>query len=290
MMLGSRRVSLVLGFCCAIQLQACKFAPGVSGTQRLGFNSSEVTIGNRPGAVDQTQIPGLIDGPSRDSCSYYLGEEKKRQCLHNPQGGTTYLTYFGYNYCNKFLFSDLDKQSPEMSYFLVNVRFCLQEELSKFSATGTCPQLEDFAFNSHLGCYVSAKFCDLGLWGKVSVIGEIIGVEAIPVLARSTELLIDIEKTCHSNMLEPMLQVFRQFSARVDSLTVADMRNLSKVVNHAPRDQASYEDYFNGLHNRLGGGPGQAESGLGLTEPTSQLTQEEFSRVIAAFATSPMAK
>ena len=92
-------------------------------------------------------------------CSFYP------DCLEAAYncGPTGYPLGYGNKYCNKFLDNyviyDKDGQA-----WIDGTLLCLKEALVPLveDTTGqTCKTVNDFAFASHVGCYVNNGFCDL---------------------------------------------------------------------------------------------------------------------------------
>lgn len=106
--------------------------------------------------------------PRQDSCEMYKCEEGLRGC-----GDKGYLLSFGHKYCQLFLDSDTSKYGPLGQLWLVNVRYCLQEELEEMPRDLSCRELQQNGFESHVPCYVQTGFCSLPLQDKVNIFIDI---------------------------------------------------------------------------------------------------------------------
>lgn len=103
--------------------------------------------------------------PSTASCAYYACAEDKLQC-----GEENYLTQFGAHFCEKYRSTEANF-SKRGQVWLQKVRYCLQKELDRGLDSGvSCSRVEDFAFDSHVGCYVKTGYCSLGFRDKFRVV------------------------------------------------------------------------------------------------------------------------
>ena len=92
-------------------------------------------------------------------CSYYPDcVEAEYQC--GPSG---YPLGYGLKYCNKFV-DNFDLYDADGQAWIEGTLICLKEALLPLvlDNTGqTCSSLSDYAFNSHVDCYVDNGFCGL---------------------------------------------------------------------------------------------------------------------------------
>jgi hypothetical protein len=98
------------------------------------------------------ELPSCL--PSKDSCEFY-------QCLEAqyPCGPNGYVLQFGSPQCEKYLHVQA-LSTLGLQLWYPRVRECLQEELAQ-GQFATCQELSDFAFQSHIPCYVKTGFCQL---------------------------------------------------------------------------------------------------------------------------------
>lgn len=236
---------------------------------------------------DFASVSSRSDEPSKDSCVFYLHQEIDRQCLNRAGDSSNYLTHFGYNYCNKFLYNNLAQRSKEMAYFLVNVRYCLQDKLARLNSNLNCVAMEKAAIASHYGCYLEAKFCALSINEQVAVAREIVGFDILPTFAEAAELFMKIEKTCFSNGLSVVALSLDEIGRRSKALSQDDLKKVDEIFARAPKEESRIVTFFSNFLASLGvqfdpdrrGEPGQ----LGLTDQGTRVSDEEFRQGLDQF-------
>lgn len=114
------------------------------------------------------------------NCDYYHLLENKVKC-----GETGYLMKYGNYYCNIYL-QDSDSYSDKK--WQKAVRKCLQHSINNFllklfmvppphNKSLSCEELENFAFDSHVDCYVnpdpndeSISFCNVPFFDRLKIV------------------------------------------------------------------------------------------------------------------------
>ncbi|KAJ7032745.1 hypothetical protein C8F04DRAFT_1106401 [Mycena alexandri] len=120
--------------------------------------------------------------PPQGSCTFYA------DCLESRYhcGPTGYPLGYGQKYCTKFLAERERLDSPGQTWMLATLH-CLQVALvpdfvpdatGSPNATATCQALEDKAFGTHAGCYVSNGVCKLPLSDWEAIL-DIVGIETL---------------------------------------------------------------------------------------------------------------
>ncbi|KAJ7736899.1 hypothetical protein B0H16DRAFT_1425555 [Mycena metata] len=116
--------------------------------------------------------------PPQDSCTFYADcIESRYHC-----GPTGYPLGYGQKYCTKFLAEREKFDTPGQTWMLATLH-CLQEALIPDAtgapdATTSCSALEDKAFGTHAGCYVSNGVCKLPLPDWEAIL-DIVGIETL---------------------------------------------------------------------------------------------------------------
>lgn len=105
--------------------------------------------------------PSLADEAA--VCNGYLRIQDR---LHCPADG--YLLNTGYRFCRDYVAAD-SQFSPAGRRAMALIRRCLTSSLEARGASLTCDTVEDVAFDTHVGCYVSSGFCELPLADKAIV-------------------------------------------------------------------------------------------------------------------------
>lgn len=125
--------------------------------------------------------------PSSESCSYYQCKENQERC-----GEEGYLLHFGERLCQKYLDTQ-DESSPALQEWYPKVRLCLQEAVHSLPAPLSCSDLQERAFETHLGCYISTGFCSLSMGDKLQVL-EVAGADAF--MPKTLEVSLEIAARC----------------------------------------------------------------------------------------------
>lgn len=123
---------------------------------------------------------------SKNSCEAYRCLEDVYRC-----GKRGYLTHYGLRKCETYL-QHQDSVSPALNRWFKKVRHCLQESLI-ISEFDSCDQISDFAFESHIGCYVSTGYCDLSRQDQLHNL-YLIGLDAFNLTSLITGA--HIEQAC----------------------------------------------------------------------------------------------
>ncbi len=125
-----------------------------------------------------------IDEPSSENCAYYGLLEQKLACGHHA-----YLQRWAYPMCEKYI-----KAAPGLSYELQvwfpQIRLCLQEALYFHEDLVNCKNLNDFAVDSHVFCYVKTGFCEMSSEDQWQLL-RITGTNILQPLWLKTALRID---------------------------------------------------------------------------------------------------
>ncbi|XP_002164639.3 uncharacterized protein LOC100213149 [Hydra vulgaris] len=119
--------------------------------------------------------------PTGSDCSWY------KDCLENINtcGTQGYALNYALSYCNKYE-KNFNKFSSEGQKWIAAVKKCLQLKLasllkSKVNEKLSCAFIKQFAFDSHLPCYVDPtgsrtySFCSLSIKDKYEVVNTIKG-------------------------------------------------------------------------------------------------------------------
>ena len=98
------------------------------------------------------------------SCDFYT-------CFngHFPCGNSSYAIAYGLKYCNAFTAAESNFSVPHGQEWVVSTRLCLQVKLWEaslnFTDTTTCEDIQNVAFQAHVGCYVApasnVSICDI---------------------------------------------------------------------------------------------------------------------------------
>lgn len=131
--------------------------------------------------------------PSRTSCEYYQNLEEIHQC--GPKG---YPLRFGLRLCEKYLRAE-PKASPGIQAWFPEVRLCLQEALEEQREEITdCEDLKKRALDSHIPCYVSTGFCELGFGKKLELLkitsGDILKLDIRRLMKRINRACAAVKK------------------------------------------------------------------------------------------------
>ena len=120
-------------------------------------------------------------------CAYYQCKEQELHC-----GEHGYLLNFGEKYCELYV-----KAEPSFTehgqVWLDEVRSCLQMSLENPTQTYTCRNVEDYAYSTHLNCYLQAGYCALPPMDKWLV--SVVGAELI-INWRVDELIERLQTSC----------------------------------------------------------------------------------------------
>lgn len=101
--------------------------------------------------------------PSKNNCSYYQLAEEQLQCGNKSYMiGTAYPQCLYYLKISKFLNHEIQNWFPQ-------IRYCLQNEIEQNLHSITCDNINDFALNSHVNCYVSLGYCELSFLSKLQL-------------------------------------------------------------------------------------------------------------------------
>ncbi|KAJ7188846.1 hypothetical protein C8R46DRAFT_1024085 [Mycena filopes] len=145
------------------------------GSQR---SSSSHPILRRTTAPASSAPEPDCSNPPQDSCTFYANcLESRYNC-----GADGYPLGYGQKFCTKFLAEQTLLSAAGQTWMLATLH-CLQEALvpdalGAAGATGSCSALEDKAFGTHAGCYVSNGVCALPLSDWEAIL-HIVGVETL---------------------------------------------------------------------------------------------------------------
>jgi hypothetical protein len=255
---------------------ACKHSQAAVVDTNSGLKEAQAVIASPIGTE-----------PSKDSCNFYLAQEATRQCVHHRDKKSDYLTQYGYYYCNLFLYGDLPNRSVKLADFLVNVRFCLQNKLSAFGPGGDCQDLDKFAFDSHVSCYVESKFCEVSLLDQLAVARAVAGFNILPRSIESAAQFAKIQKACASPGLSVISLALSEIRRRHNALSTNDYVKVDEIFARAMENESQIGAFFGKLLARLGiaalvSGT-DSNAGLFLSENNADLTDAQFREAIANF-------
>lgn len=141
----------------------------------------------------------LAASPSPGNCNYYLEKEKETGCFVKEDEPSDYLLNFGYRLCHIY-HQKAKSWNDERLIFVRKVALCLQEELEKIPFHGNCKDLEEKAYASHPGCYVSTGYCELNPVQKSSIIWTAMAADALSKTGnKSLTYWFQLLKECKSN-------------------------------------------------------------------------------------------
>lgn len=113
--------------------------------------------------LSSMELAILESAVSEDSCEFYSLLEWMTPC-----GEDGYVESFAYHYCQAYL---NERENFDNIKWQNGVRVCLQEKMLsklKSSPEASCPQIKEWGFGSHLGCYMhplphlpEVKYCRL---------------------------------------------------------------------------------------------------------------------------------
>ncbi|ORY09022.1 hypothetical protein BCR34DRAFT_603170 [Clohesyomyces aquaticus] len=137
---------------CRHTAQGC---PGGNFVSNLCPGDSSIKCCVQSAAASQPSC----SNPAENTCTFYPNcLEKKLQC-----GATGYPLGYGLKYCNKFTAARKDLSSSGQAW-ITKTMLCLQRALVPYATGekgGSCPNVKEFAFGTHPGCYVSSGVCAL---------------------------------------------------------------------------------------------------------------------------------
>lgn len=113
------------------------------------------------------EVFALTCQPSNKNCDFYRCQETKRSC-----GKNGYWNKFAVPYCE--IFVQKEKQfSKNTQRFFKNVRYCLQAQLIEKTHSVACRDIKDYAFHTHVSCYINSGFCYLNDKEKTALLKEL---------------------------------------------------------------------------------------------------------------------
>lgn len=135
-------------------------------------------------------------------CRPYLDLEAELECYPH----TTYLTRYGYHYCEKFK-ARLPQWDSQLSSWAKRTLGCLQDQLQKervgfqssVEAQGkkvACRRLEAKAYQSHVECYVNGGFCELSAVQKISILDVVSASELLRILPDGKSPVAELFRQC----------------------------------------------------------------------------------------------
>ena len=151
------------------------FLSSLVGCQNIDLSRTAVLTARQASST----TPGECSNPQPNDCNFYA------QCIESRYncGPTGYPIGYGQYYCDKFV-ADASLLSPEGQTWMVSVMLCLQRDLVPYAlgaAQGfsNCQTLQDFAFSTHPGCYVSSGLCTLPVTDWEVIVEKIVGVKTL---------------------------------------------------------------------------------------------------------------
>lgn len=175
------------------------------------------------------QLPaGCI--PSQTNCTFYAS------CVESaiPCGPSGYAIGYGQKFCNLFTqnFNDFSSKGQR---WLDNVRFCLQTALipevtlAEAGQPPTCPALQNFAFASHVNCYVdptgsnllSDSVCSLSIFDLTALLWTIKSAFVQAFSATVTQM-VNTLAACVSQYIS-QVEVAFDSSVLSASVTISDV-------------------------------------------------------------------
>ncbi len=134
--------------------------------------------------------------PSQDNCDYYSCLENQTQC-----GRKGYLLQFGKKNCERYL-TNQKFSSNTLKAWYPKARKCLQEQLDanmkSDSPAGSCQEIKEIAFDSHLYCFVEAGYCELS-WIDQFVVLMVAGTDLL--IPSSIKTGIQIDAACAERLI-----------------------------------------------------------------------------------------
>lgn len=144
--------------------------------------------------------------PSGFHCDFYQDLDEKKNCSADKDAN--YLIGFGYYFCNKFgpLMEKWTTQDPK-TVWSFEVRRCLQRELLNYTnknAESSCQEIQDFAFDSHRGCYVESGFCQLKLNDQKEILEGLTDIKILEEFSTIKQQGLDVFGDCY---IQPLVDV-----------------------------------------------------------------------------------
>lgn len=126
----------------------------------------------------------IAASPTEKNCDYYLDKEKETGCWFSANPQSDYLVKYGYKYCSIFR-NKLMVWTDKREEWVRGTTECLQKEVQQVSSPINCAKLEEYAWDSHPGCYSKSGFCALNPSQKTSIVWTAIGADTLLSPAKS---------------------------------------------------------------------------------------------------------
>ena len=107
--------------------------------------------------------------PSTGSCPFVTCDFYPCFNDYYPCGNSSYAIAYGLKYCNAFTSAEPSFSVPHGREWVASTRLCLQVKLWEaslnFTDDTTCDDIQNIAFQAHVGCYVApapnVSICDI---------------------------------------------------------------------------------------------------------------------------------